>query len=151
MNSYPNKYEGWLYGLAFLVALALRFIQLGAAPLTDSEATLALQAFHLAKGQGEILAPQPAYVLFTSLFFLVIESTNFMARVIPALVGSTLVFAPYFFRQKIGTRPALILAFLFALDPGLAALSRQANGTILVVTFLLFAVARLNASTFVPP
>ena len=139
MNSYPNKYEGWLYGLAFLVALALRFIQLGAAPLTDSEATLALQAFHLAKGQGEILAPQPAYVLFTSLFFLVIESTNFMARVIPALVGSTLVFAPYFFRQKIGTRPALILAFLFALDPGLAALSRQANGTILAATFLLFA------------
>ena len=139
MNSYPNKYEGWLYGLAFLVALALRFIQLGAASLTDSEATLALQAFHLAKGQGEILAPQPAYVLFTSLFFLVIESTNFMARVIPALVGSTLVFAPYFFRQKIGTRPALILAFLFALDPGLAALSRQANGTILAATFLLFA------------
>ena len=139
MNSYQNKYEGWLYGLAFLIAVALRFIQLGAAPLTDSEATLALQAFHLAKGQGEILAPQPAYILFTSLFFLVIESTNFMARVIPALVGSTLVFAPYFFRQKIGTRPALILAFLFAFDPGLVALSRQANGMILGVTFLLFA------------
>ena len=139
MNSYQNKYEGWLYGLAFLIAVALRFIQLGAAPLTDSEATLALQAFHLAKGQGEILAPQPAYILFTSLFFLVIESTNFMARVIPALVGSTLVFAPYFFRQKIGTRPALMLAFLFAFDPGLVALSRQANGTILAVTFLLFA------------
>jgi len=139
MNSYQNKYEGWLYGLAFLIAVALRFIQLGAAPLTDAEATLALQAFHLAKGQGEILAPQPAYILFTSLFFLVIESTNFMARVIPALVGSTLVFAPYFFRQKIGTRPALILAFLFAFDPGLVALSRQANGMILGVTFLLFA------------
>jgi hypothetical protein len=128
-----------MYGLAFLVAVALRFIQLGAAPLTDSEASLALQALHLARGQSEILGPQPAYILFTSLFFTVIESTNFMARVVPALVGSALVFAPYFFRNKLGTRPALILAFLFAIDPGLVALSRQPGGTILAVTFLLFA------------
>jgi hypothetical protein len=139
MNSSSNKYEGWLYGLAFLIAAALRFIQLGAAPLTDSEATLALQALHLAQGQREILAPQPVYILLTSLFFLVVESTNFMARVAPALVGSALVFAPYFFRGKLGTRPALLLAFLFALDPGLVALAREANGTILAVTFLLFA------------
>src|SRR5574341_765841 len=111
MNSSSIKYEGWLYGLAFLIAAALRFIQLGAAPLTDSEATLALQALHLAQGKSESLAPQPAYILFTSLFFLVIESTNFMARVVPALAGSALVFAPSFFRTKIGTRPALLLAW----------------------------------------
>lgn len=139
MNSSPNKYEGWLYGLAFLIAIALRFIQLGALPLTDSEATFALQALRLAQGQREILAPQPAYILFTSLLFLVIESTNFMARLVPALVGSALVFVPYFFRNKLGTRPALILAFLFAFDPGLVALARQAGGTILAATFLLFA------------
>ena len=139
MNSSPNKYEGWLYGLAFLIAMALRFIQLGAAPLTDSEATLALQALHLAQGQKEVLAPQPAYILFTSLFFLVTESTNFMARLVPALVGSALVFAPYFFRDKLGIRPTILLAFLFAIDPGLVALSRQSGGTILAVTFLLFA------------
>src|SRR5215475_11828254 len=117
MNSSQIKYEGWLYGLAFLIAIALRLIQLGAAPLTDSEATLALQAFHLAQGKSEILASQPAYILFTSLFFAVIEGTDFMARIIPALVGSTLALAPYFFRNKLGTRPALILAFLFAFDP----------------------------------
>jgi hypothetical protein len=139
MNSSPNKYEGWLYVLAFLIAIALRFIQLGAAPLADSEATLALQALHLAQGKSEILAPQPAYILLTSLFFLVIESTNFMARVVPALVGSALAFVPYFFRNKLGARPALILAFLFAIDPGLVALSRQSNGTILAVAFLIFA------------
>jgi hypothetical protein len=73
------------------------------------------------------------------MLFAVINTTNFMARLIPALVGSTLVFAPYLFREKIKPRPALILAFLVAIDPGLVALSRQAGGTILVVTFLLFA------------
>ena len=139
MNSIQPKYAGWLYGLAFLIAVAFRIIQLGAAPLTDSEATLALQAFHAAQGQREILAPQPAYILLTSLFFAIIESNNFIARIVPALVGSALVFVPFLFRNKIGPRPALILAFLLAFDPGLVALSRQADGTILAVTCLLFA------------
>ena len=139
MNSSRLKNEGWLYWLAFLLALGFRFIQLGASPLNDSEANLALQALHIAQGKSPLLDPQPAYILFTSILFAIIESTNFMARCVPALVGSTLVFVPYFFREKLNPRPALILAFLFAFDPGLVALSRQASGTILAVTFLLFA------------
>jgi hypothetical protein len=139
MNSSRLKNEGWLYWLAFLLALGLRFIQLGASPLNDSEANLALQALHIAQGKSPLLDSQPAYILFTSILFAIIESTNFMARFVPALVGSTLVFVPYFFREKINTRPALILSFLFAFDPGLVSLSRQASGTILTVTFLLFA------------
>src|SRR5689334_13608693 len=139
MDSSRIKNEGWLYWLAFLIAIAFRFIKLGAAPLTDSEARLALQAFHIAQSQAQVLAPQPAYILITSLFFAIIKSTNFMARVLPALVGSVLVFAPFYFREKIKPRAALILAFFIAIDPGLVALSRQSNGTILAVTFLLFA------------
>ncbi|MBK9924537.1 MAG: hypothetical protein IPP66_04520 [Anaerolineales bacterium] len=139
MNSSRLKYEGWLYGLAFLLALGFRLVQLGAAPLADSEAQFALQALQIAQGKATLLGPQPAYILFTSILFLVIESTNFMARLAPALVGSLLVFAPYYFRERLHPRPALILAFLFAFDPGLTALSRQASGTIFAVTFLLFA------------
>jgi hypothetical protein len=139
MNSSRLKNEGWLFWLAFLLALGFRMIQLGAAPLTDSEATLALQALHIAQGKAPLLGPQPGYILFTSILFAIIKSTNFMARFLPALVGSTLVFVPYFFRDKIKPLPALILAFFLGVDPGLVALSRQANGTILAVTFLLFA------------
>ena len=139
MNSSRLKNEGWLFWLAFLVALGFRIIQLGAAPLTDSEATLALQALHLAQGKAPLLGPQPGYILLTSILFSIIESTNFMARFVPAIVGSALVFVPYFFREKIKPLPAVILAFFFAIDPGLVALSRQAGGTILAVTFLLFA------------
>ncbi len=139
MNSSSIKNEGWLYWLAFLIALGFRIILLGASPLTDSEASLALQALHIAQGKAPLLGPQPGYILLTSVLFAVIESTNFMARLVPAIGGSMLVFVPYFFREKIKPRPALILAFLFAIDPGLVALSRQANGTILAVTFLLLA------------
>jgi len=139
MNSFRLKYEGWLYWLAFLLALGFRLIQLGASPLTDSEAVLALQALHAAQGTSPVLGPQPGYILFTSILFAILESTNFMARFVPAIAGSALAFVPYFFRETIKPRPALILAFLLAFDPGLVALSRQAGGTILAATFLLFA------------
>jgi hypothetical protein len=150
MNSFRLRNEGWLYWLAFLLALGFRLIQLGASPLTDSEATLALQALHIAQSKTPLLGPQPGYILLTSIWFAVIEGTNFMARFIPAIVGSTLVFVPSFFRHKIRARPALILAFLFAFDPGLVALSRQAGGTILAVTFLLFAWAMWINRRLVP-
>ena len=150
MNSSRIKNEGWLYWLAFLIAFAFRIIQLGANPLTDSEAMLAMQALHIAQGENPLLGPQPAYILLTSILFAIIESTNFMARFIPALAGSALVFAPYFFRDKLKPRPALILAFLFAIDPGLVALSRLAGGTILAVTFTLFAWAMWTHRRLVP-
>src|ERR1044072_5402569 len=137
MNSSRLKDEGWLYWLAFLVALGFRIIQLGASPLTDSEAALALQALHIAQGKAPLLGPQSGYILLTSVLFAIIESTNFMARFVPAIVGSFLVFVPSLFREKIKPLPALILAFFFAVDPGLVALSRQSGGTILAVTFLL--------------
>ena len=139
MNFSRIKHEGWLYWLAFLIALGLRLIQLGANPLVDSESQLALQALHIARGQEALLGPQPAYILFTSVLFLITESTNFMARFLPAIVGSLLVFTPRYFEDKLKPVPALVLAFLFAFDPGLTALSRQAGGTILAVTFLFFA------------
>jgi len=150
MNLSRVKYEGWLYWLAFLIALGLRIIQLGGTPLTDSESRFALQALHIAQGKDTLLGPQPAYILFTSILFLVIESTNFMARFVPAIVGSLLVFTPYYFREKIKPRPSLILAFLFAFDPGMVALSRQAGGTILALTFLLFAWGMLRNGRVVP-
>src|SRR5512145_3460795 len=150
MNSSSTQNKAWLYWLAFLIALGFRLIQLGAAPLTDSEATLALQALHIAQGKAPLLGSQPGYILLTSVLFAVINTTNFMARFVPALVGSALAFAPYFFRDKIKPRPALILAFLFAIDPGLVAFSRQADGTMLAVASLLFAWAMWRDRRAIP-
>jgi hypothetical protein len=140
MTSRHFKHEGWLYALAFLLALGLRLIQLGAMPLTDVEATPALQALHITQGLKPALSPHPFYILSTSiLFFAYGGGTNFLARFIPALTGSILVFAPLLFAERIKPRPGLILAFFIALDPGLVALSRQAASPIFAITFLLLA------------
>jgi len=140
MNSSASRYEGWLYGLAFLLALGLRLLQLGAAPLNDMEAGSALQALHVAEGLRPAIGPHPAYVLFTSVLFYIFGSTNFLARLVPALAGTALSLVPLLFRDQLKPRPALILALILAVEPGMLALSRQAASPILAITFLLLAI-----------
>lgn len=144
------KYAGWLYALAFLLALALRFIQLGAMPLTDAEAAPALQALRITQGASPALAPHPFYILSTAiLFFLYGSGTDFLARLIPAIIGSLLVFAPLLFDEKrLRPRPGLILAFFIALDPGLTALSRQAASPIFAITFFIFSIAYFDKNKY---
>ncbi|MDP2976625.1 MAG: hypothetical protein Q8N45_10505, partial [Anaerolineales bacterium] len=56
-----------------------------------------------------------------------------------ALAGSALSLAPFFFRDRLGRIPALILAFALAFEPGLLALARVAGSLILAVSFLVLA------------
>lgn len=132
--------ESLLYLLALLLGLAIRLIALGSLPLMDNEARWALQALGVAQGSRPAIGSQPAYVVLTAvLFFTYGGGTNFLARLVPALVGSALVLAPSLFRDRLKPRPAVILSFCLALEPGLVAISRQAGSSILAVTFLLLA------------
>jgi len=131
--------EHILYALAFSLALTLRFLHLGALPLSDFEADWALQALQVARGAHPAIGPNPAYVLLTSIPFYIFGASDFLARFWPALAGSALSLAPFFFRDRLGRVPALILAFALAFDPGLLALSRVAGSLILAVSFLVLA------------
>lgn len=142
-----------LYLLVFVLAFSLRFLHLGSAPLSDSEANWALQALHLAGNSsvaaGASLGPQPAYVFLTAILFQILGSSNFLARFWPALMGSLLTFLPLFYLQPAGKdtekrtpflrAAGLIMAFGLALDPGLTSVSRQAGGPMLAASFLLLA------------
>jgi hypothetical protein len=127
MRFRPVNHESILYVIAFILAAALRFIQLGALPLSDNEAGWALQALQTAQGTRPLLGPQPGYILPTSLLFFLFGDSNFLARFIPALTGSALILVPYLFRQRLRPVSSLLLAFFLALDPGLVSLSRQAE------------------------
>lgn len=133
--------EHSLYLIAFLLALGVRLLRLGAAPLSEFEAGWAMQALGLSQGKAILLGTQPLYALFTGVVFAVLGSGNGLARVFSALVGSALVFVPFqwspgFKRFRIA---ALIAAFGLALDPGLVAASRLAGGPIPALTFVLLA------------
>lgn len=139
------KYETLFYALAFLIALALRLIQLGAMPLTDIEASAALQALRVSEGAPTALDPHPFYILSTSIAFLLYGGgTNFLARLMPAFIGSLLVLAPALLDDRFKPRPSLILAFFLAIDPGLVAISRQAASPIFAIAFLAFTVGFFN-------
>ena len=119
--------EQILYLLAFLMALGIRLLNLGDAPLSDFEAGWALQSLALAGGESVVLGAQPGYIFSTLMLFELFGTANFLARLWPALAGSLLVLAPYAFRDQLGQKAAVILAFGFVFDPGMTALSRLAG------------------------
>jgi MFS family permease len=130
-----------LFISAFILALVLRLIKLDSFPLSDLEANWALQAFHLLQNAHPALGSQPGYVLPTALLFFIFGSTDFMARIVPALAGSLLVLVPYILRERLPGKSAILLAFFLALEPGLLAVSRAVGGPILAVSFTLLAMS----------
>ncbi len=136
--------EQTVYLIAFLLALGIRLLNLGAAPLSDFEAGWALNALDVARGGAGALGANPGYIMLTGLSFFLMGSTNFLARFWPALAGSLLVWLPYLLRREEtwleqGRIAGVIVAFGLALDPGLVALSRMAGGPMMAVSFGLLA------------
>lgn len=136
-----NKWtaESGLYVVFLLLALTTRLLLLGKNPLSDAEAELALKALAFANGQSAGIGAQALYVLFTGGLFYVFQTTNFLARLLPALAGNLLLGVPYLLRERLGRRTALFLTAFMTISPGLLAASRQANSLILGVVCLLFA------------
>jgi len=143
MNSKSLRLETILYIVALGLGMAVRMYNLGVQPLSDSEAQWALQALHLAQGETFSPGPQPAYISLTALVFFLFGGTDALARLWPAIFGSALVLLPILWRPYLGRVPALLLAFGLALDPGLTALSRQAGGPMMAISFTWLALGCL--------
>lgn len=143
MNLRKITNEQIFYSLAFLLAIFLRFLNLGAFPLSDQEANWALQAQQISQltpSREAAIGSQPAYIFLTGMSFILFNTSNFMARFWPALSGALLVLAPFLFREKLGKKAALILAWVLAIDPGLVIVSRQAGGPMMALGFVALAV-----------
>jgi hypothetical protein len=132
--------EHLFYGLALLLAAAIRLVGLGVPSLSDAEAIWAIQALDAARGGHALLGAQPGYLLLTAATFFGLGSNEFLARLWPALAGTVLVLAPYWVRERLGHGAAVILAVALALEPSLVAASRQADGRMLAITATTFAI-----------
>lgn len=140
MKGIVPQYFWLLVFIAFTMAALIRFIGLGQPSLSDHEAVNALQSLSMSKGMDVRIGGQPGYVALTSILFNLFESSDFLARFWPALFGTLMVFVPVLFRKHFGEFTVTILAFIIALEPGLVALSRTADGSILTITALLVAI-----------
>jgi hypothetical protein len=132
------SFEGALYLLIFLAAVAVRLLHLGAHPLNDAEAQAALAVLARLRGSAEVAvgAGSPAYFFFTYLSFFLFGASDATARLGPALAGAALVLVPGLFREALGRGTALVTSALLAVSASLVAASRSADGTLFAVLAL---------------
>lgn len=143
MEERTQKHEFLWYLLAFVFAVFFRFVGLGSLPLGSSEASLALQALETVKGVAPLISGAPVYLSLTSLLFSIFSASNFWALFWPAAFGTALVFTPLLFKKWLGRNVSILLALLLAIDSGLVAVSRRADGTMITVVCLLAALGFL--------
>ena len=128
--------ENILLILAFVFGILIRTISLGTPLFSEAEAFNALQAHKLAAGGAANV--EGIYTIVTAGLFSVFHSSEFLARIIPAVIGSLLVLLPWFFRRQFGQVPSLILAYLLAFDPAFIASSRTADSLNLALLAVCF-------------
>lgn len=114
----------------FLIAAAgccLRLVGLGGSSLTLNEAENALAALRLFGGEG---GGPLLYTLPTALVFRFFGTSEFTARLIPALAGIVLMLLPLFLRKCIGRGNVTALMLVLALDPVLLFWSKRADAVV---------------------
>lgn len=128
-----------------IIATAIRWINLGAAPLSGPEAPQAIAAWHLlapsaAPGAGAI----SSILIFagTVVSFAIAGPATAAARFVPALAGTALAMAPLLFRHRLGRIGTLVCMLILAISPSAVIDSRQMTG----VGLVMFGVVALLAA-----
>ncbi len=127
MKNNDNIRTGLLpYICIAVLACLLRLTGLGGASLSVNEVENAMTAVDLFASNGEG-ASQLLYELPTALLFKAFGVNEFTARLFPAVCGIILALLPLFFMNRLGRGKALVLGFLFAVDPVLLFWSKRAD------------------------
>ncbi|HPH94890.1 MAG TPA: hypothetical protein PKW33_01345 [Anaerolineaceae bacterium] len=135
MTALIEKHEKTLIIIILAIALMARLWGLASPALNDSEASQALQALSTVRGEDSAWGSQALYLQATTFVFYLAGANEFTARLIPALLGTLIVFVPLLFRRRLGLTVSLLTALFLAIDPGLVSLSRQAGGMSLAMVF----------------
>ncbi|HSN93560.1 MAG TPA: hypothetical protein VLR89_00700, partial [Anaerolineaceae bacterium] len=127
----------------FLLGLFLRLVKADAIPFTRVDADLAWQALEISKLRNSGTSPLALYTGLTGFLFWITSTSNFFARVIPALLGSSLVFIPYVILDRKYPNTLVGWSLLLTLDPVLIIYSRQLYGPILAISALFWTLVLL--------
>lgn len=130
--------------LAFLTGLGLRLWGLSEMRFTLGEAQIAQSAWQMAIGKAAGLPGNMSYAGLSALLFFLFEPSFFFARLLPVLLGSSLILVPWFWREELGEKIALVLAFGLAIDPIPLSFSRQIVTPVFVLAGIGWAVTGLK-------
>lgn len=129
--------ETIFYSVIILIGVGLRFALLGNHPLNDGEASLALQAMALSRGEETVLAGEPGFLSLTTVLFFIFGPSDFWVRFWPAVFGIGAILLPLLYRAQLGRIVSVVLAGFIALDPVLIGVSRTADGSTMAMVGLL--------------
>lgn len=122
--------------IIFLTALLIRFVNLGNLPLSDAEASIALDSLKLLSDNANQYASNVLLSNFIAAFIYIFGNSGFVVRFFPALIGTLMVISPFLFHDYLKRNLIYILSVWIAIDPLFIALSRQINSSILCVLVL---------------
>ena len=106
--------------LIIIAAFAIRFIDLGVKPLHHDESMHAFYGWKLFKGDGYSYNPMmhgPFHYHANALIYFLFGTSDYTARVAPAIWGMLGIFLMWGFRPYMGKTGALIAAFMMAISP----------------------------------
>lgn len=133
-------WELLLYGAFILIAFVLRIWDLGGRAMHHDESLHAYYAWQLFTGNGykyDPLMHGPFQFEVAPIFYLLFGASEFSARLLPVVLGTIIIFVPYYLRSYI-TRPgALLAAFMLAISPGFVYFSRFIRDDIYLACFTL--------------
>ncbi len=122
--------ETVIYCVAFLVAVGLRWIELGTAPLSSDEAPQAVAAWSLVTPGAPSVGVIESPLVFggAAVSIVIAGASNAAARFVPMLAGVALVFSPLALRRRLGRLPTLLAVLLLAVSPVAVVGSRRVDG-----------------------
>lgn len=130
-----------LYGLILALALALRLSSLSLRVMSTAEATQTWQAWGFVHGETPGGAYSPLLLSLQAFVFAFLGSSDALARLLPALLGSALVIWPFWLRPYLGRYGALAASLILAISPTLVYSARYADGVAPLTAFTVGVVA----------
>jgi uncharacterized protein (TIGR03663 family) len=142
MDSMTRK-EKWIWGILLALSLFARLAGLGTRAVSHDESLHAIYSWYWSNGlnyQHNPMMHGPLLFHLTGLLFTLLPPSDFVARLIPAVMGTGCVAMMIPYRRWLGGAGALCAGILISLDPGHLFYSRYLRNDIYISLFTLIMV-----------
>lgn len=130
--------EKWplIVWIIFLFTFCFRLMNLSDIPVSGTESGLAMTAAKISQGKAGLSTDLPVYTGITAVLFFVFGTETIWSRILPILVGSSLVFIPGLWKDKLNPVTVLVLSLAFSLMPTVTFFSRAIHSGIFAIVSL---------------